>query len=43
MLLVRQSVTKSKLLLLATDQVNKLKDKVLGQRTATLFRKPVDR
>lgn len=41
-LLARQSVTKSKLLLLAPDQVKKLTDKVLGQRIATLFGKPAD-
>lgn len=36
-------VTESKLLLLATRQANKLRDKVLGQGIRTLFAKPADR
>ena len=36
-------VTKSKLILLTTQQTNKLRDKVLGQGIATSFRKPADR
>lgn len=36
------SVTKSKLILLATWQDNKLTDKLLGQRIAALFGKPED-
>ena len=36
------AVTESKLLLLATRQANKLRDELLGQGIATLFRKPAD-
>ena len=36
------NVTESNLVLLATQQANRLRDEVLGQRTATLFGKPED-
>ena len=36
-------VTKSKLILLAIQQANKLRDQLLGQGIMTLFRKPADR
>ena len=35
-------VTESRLALLTTQQANKLRDKLLGQGVATLFRKPAD-
>ena len=33
-------ITESKFILLATQQTNKLRGKVLGQQIVTLFRKP---
>lgn len=38
-----KTVTESKLILLATQQDNKLRDKVLGQAIVTLFTKPANR
>ena len=35
-----KSVTKFKLILLATCQANKLRDKLLGQEIVILFKKP---
>ena len=36
-------ITKSKVVLLATQQVNKSRDALLGQGIVTLFRKPANR
>ena len=35
-------ITKPKLILTVAQQLNKSRDKLLGQRTVTLFRKPAD-
>lgn len=37
-----KTVTKSKVILLATQQADKSIDELLGQRIATLLRKPAD-
>ena len=37
---VSSSVTESKLVLLTSQQANKLRDEFLGQGTVTLFRNP---
>ena len=37
---IQVTVTKPKLVLLATQQTSKLRGKVLGQQIVTLFRKP---